>query len=838
MSGFILTAHATDLCIGQSYDVGRYPDSIATGDFNGDGKLDLVTANSDFNNVSVLYGDGAGRFGAAKAFGVGTRPQGVAVADFDGDHRPDIVAVNNASHNVSVLLSNGPGFSPATNYTIEWSPQSVAVGDFNGDGKPDLAVTSSSTSSITILTGDGSGHFSNPTKVNIVGPSYVAVGDFNRDGKSDLVIGRASFGYISILLNNGLGGFGTATDIQIGINSKYVAVGDLNGDGRSDLAVLDSYSSPPKAVVLLDDGMGRFTAPTYYQVGNEPSTISIGDFDNDGKPDLAVANYGSNSVSILQGDGAGKFTTARSYEPGGASATAVGDFNADGRTDLAVSYSTVSAAGKVTVLFNSCNAVPALDPPPTPASTYSISGRVVNGVVGFTFVKLSGTQGGEAGLDSNGNYIFANLPSGGNYTVTPYSVSNVYQYTFSPSSQTFTKLGANQVTDFTQNLVTNSISGKVTDGSGIGLAGIDVVLNMGSAGKTLTDGNGNYSFPNVASGNSYQVAASSLNYMFTPFRYDITNLSGNAIANFTAIPLYNITGRVTDLSGAGMAGVFVTVNGPMSRSATTDSNGNYLLNSLPAGGDYTMNLSKANYAFDPPGRTFNNLSGHQTANFTGIPSFNITGHVTLPNGQGISGVSVALNGSYASGTPYAATITTYSDGYYSLSFLAAGGTYTVTPSKANYTFQPADKTFKNLSGDQTSDFSGILSPPHLVIDESGTEPNQATALDSLLFLRDPFPIVTPANWLNNFQDRNTRVIVFVTSFQLAQGEASSSVVVNIVDANGQSYDIAAEDVRLVPLFDFTQVRFRLPNNLSPGLCTIKVKAHGQESNSGTIRIRS
>jgi hypothetical protein len=111
------------------------------------------------------------------------------------------------------------------------------------------------------------------------------------------------------------------------------------------------------------------------------------------------------------------------------------------------------------------------------------------------------------------------------------------------------------------------------------------------------------------------------------------------------------------------------------------------------------------------------------------------------------------------------------------------------------------------------------------------------ALDSILFHRDPFPVLNGADLLNLGVDRNTRVIVFVMNLQLAQGETSSTVVVNLIDRNNRSYDISAEDVRPVPNFAFTQVVFRLPDNLPAGTCLINVRAHGQISNSGTIRIR-
>jgi Calx-beta domain-containing protein len=124
----------------------------------------------------------------------------------------------------------------------------------------------------------------------------------------------------------------------------------------------------------------------------------------------------------------------------------------------------------------------------------------------------------------------------------------------------------------------------------------------------------------------------------------------------------------------------------------------------------------------------------------------------------------------------------------------------------------------------------------LVLEQSGSSPNQAAALDSVLLTRDPFQVVNAANVMNVGADRNTRVILFVTNLQLAQGETASAVVVNLVDANNHSYEVTAEDVRPVPNFPFTEVVFRLPDNLPVGTCTVSVKAHGQIGSAGTIRI--
>jgi YbbR domain-containing protein len=125
----------------------------------------------------------------------------------------------------------------------------------------------------------------------------------------------------------------------------------------------------------------------------------------------------------------------------------------------------------------------------------------------------------------------------------------------------------------------------------------------------------------------------------------------------------------------------------------------------------------------------------------------------------------------------------------------------------------------------------------LILDSTGPAADQVASVDSLLFARDPFPIVNAVDALSAGSDRNTRVVVFVRNLQLAQGEAADSVVVEVIDENGQKIDVAAEAVRSVSNTDFVQVIFRLPSRLVAGTCTVRVKAHGQTSNAGTMRIR-
>jgi choice-of-anchor B domain-containing protein len=131
-----------------------------------------------------------------------------------------------------------------------------------------------------------------------------------------------------------------------------------------------------------------------------------------------------------------------------------------------------------------------------------------------------------------------------------------------------------------------------------------------------------------------------------------------------------------------------------------------------------------------------------------------------------------------------------------------------------------------------------LPPSQLMLDGSGPDTQQAAALDATLFSRDPFPVVNTHNLLNQGPDKNTRVVLLVSNLQLVQGETASSVIVNLTGSNNEAYNLPAEDIRPVISSNFAQVVFRLPDALAPGTCTIKVKARGQESNPGTIRIKS
>jgi uncharacterized protein (TIGR03437 family) len=270
---------------------------IATGDFNGDGKTDLALSLPGFS-VGIMLGKGDGTFQPAVEYSAGLGPISIAVADFNGDGKADIVVANNviAGGGISVLLGNGDGtFRTAAHHLAGTDPFSVAVGDFNGDGKADIAV--GDIASVNILLGNGDGTFLPFVTLSYTGAadnSAIVVGDFNGDGKAD--IAASGINGVGILLGKGDGTFEPGVVYPAG-NGSMVS-GDFNGDGKEDLAVGGVY-------VLLGNGDGTFQADQRYGVGSGIISLVIGDFNRDGKADLALASEFPNSLqqntSVLLG---------------------------------------------------------------------------------------------------------------------------------------------------------------------------------------------------------------------------------------------------------------------------------------------------------------------------------------------------------------------------------------------------------------------------------------------------------------------------------------------------------------------------------------------------------
>ncbi|CAN5587110.1 hypothetical protein BH20VER3_BH20VER3_15770 [soil metagenome] len=324
--------------------------NIVAADFNGDSRADFAATNE--SEVVVYLGNGAGDFGRAHFYPAGTLPRALAVADLNGDGSLDLVVVN--FDNLSVLLNNGSGsFQPPVNFPTGQGPTAVATGDFNADGKTDVAVVNGQSNNVTILLGDGNGGFASSANYPAGQlPVSVVVGDFDEDGALDLVVSTYTSEAALILRGDGSGGFNIVNSYELGGNGSRLVVGDFNHDGRLDFAV-GVYNIFPNnhMAVFVGRGDGTFIESDDIRAP-DPQGLATADFDGDGNLDLACTSYFVPTVVLAYGNGKGRFTPPdktrlpRHPFPFG---LASADFNEDGRPDLAIAN---FRSPRATILLN------------------------------------------------------------------------------------------------------------------------------------------------------------------------------------------------------------------------------------------------------------------------------------------------------------------------------------------------------------------------------------------------------------------------------------------------------------------------------------------------------
>ncbi|WP_445310638.1 FG-GAP-like repeat-containing protein, partial [Microcoleus vaginatus] len=362
---------------------GFRPYSVSIGDFNGDGKPDLATANEFSSNVSILLntttpGATTPTFATNVDFPTGINPRFVSIGDFNLDGKPDLAVANTGSDSASILLNTTatgaatPSFATKVDLPTGDGPFSVSIGDFNSDNLPDLAVTNVTSNTASILlntTPTGATTPTFATKVDLptgTEPRSVSIGDFNGDNLPDLAVANTSSNTASILLNTTATGAATPTfapqvTFPTGNRPFSVSIGDINGDNLPDLAVANFNEN--SASILLNTTATGAATPTFapqvpFPTGASPVSVSIGDFNLDGKPDLAVANFISSNASILLNTtptNATSPTFATNVDFGTGDrpfSLSIGDFNRDGKPDLAVPDTLSNTTNTVSILLN------------------------------------------------------------------------------------------------------------------------------------------------------------------------------------------------------------------------------------------------------------------------------------------------------------------------------------------------------------------------------------------------------------------------------------------------------------------------------------------------------
>ena len=308
---------------------GNTVSAFVAGDFNGDGKLDLVFAASATRDTAtyVLLGNGDGTFQSQPIF-AGSGATLLAGGDFNSDGKLDLAYIPPfyyAMNGVGVMLGNGDGtFSLRNDYSTSAAPLRAVAGNFDGNGKPDLAVVGnngpSSAGALSVFTNNGDGTFQPHVDYTVgVDPQVAITGDFNGDGVLDVAVpnagGSVQQGTVSVLLGNGDGTFQTHLDSSVGVASSFMVAGDFNGDGKLDLAAVSGIYSPSSGwqgaiATLLGNGNGSFQAPSLVVVPNTSQLcgLAAGDFNHDGKIDLAMSDCTSN-IYVLLGNGNGTFAS-------------------------------------------------------------------------------------------------------------------------------------------------------------------------------------------------------------------------------------------------------------------------------------------------------------------------------------------------------------------------------------------------------------------------------------------------------------------------------------------------------------------------------------------------
>jgi hypothetical protein len=847
--------------------------SVVVRDFNGDGKPDIAALSTTSQGLTspayvvVMINDGAQGFSPVTNYPIDGAGR-LAVGDFNSDNQPDLVLtsgttiVGSKSGDIAVLTNKGNGqFNAAVKVAGGMLSGDLAVGDFNNDGKTDVLFSQPTDRSIVVLLNN----FAASVPCLSLNDVTVTEGDTGTtDATFTVTLSAASAQTVSVnyfvlpvslFITAATKGVdfedvsGTVT-FAPGETTKTISI-PIKGDliDEVDQPFFVALTTPVNAAISDGKGLGTILD------NDAPAVISVNDITlAEGTQAQATATFtlsldrpSEKLIRVQFGHQAGTATADVDYhsvalgtvelEPGTVSKNISNNIIADNTFEPDETFfinlsnptnaTIADAQGQATIIND--------DPQPTIAITGSSS-------------RIEGAQGtsGIASFDvtlSNPSYqtitvSFAtadgNATAGSDYIATSGTV------TFNPG-ETTKPIAVEVVGDNIDEIIETFLVNLSTPTNATIAASQGVGTILDDDGPTISIGSvsvteGNTGFTNAV----FPITLSAPSVQDISVRCSTT--SGTAISGSDFLALFNFSVLIP--AGATSGTVTVRVRGDLvieddaqfTVTLLNPTNATIAIGQGTATGTIINDDSNGKLQFSSATYSVNEDAGSIviTVNRVDGATSSATVDFATSNGTAVAGSDyTAVSGTLT--FAHGETSRSFSIPILSDNIFEEDETINLTLSN------PGGLPFSEVTLGNPSTAVVTIKPPPLllILEELALDPNQVAAVDALLFLRDPFPVISPGDLplFNSGLDRNTRVLVFVANLQLAPAETATSIRVILMDSNGQSYDVGAEDVRAIPGFNFTQVKFRLPDNLPPGVCNIKIRAHNQETNSGNIRIR-